>query len=79
MLKGDHMLYTWANFLGDPPGTRAVMDKGFPINYTGPKGETIRSVIIEHDCKPFTLSARVDRGNTVGRVIEKRFQIFCGD
>ncbi len=77
--KGQYILYTWANVLGEPAGTPSILDKGFPVTYIGAKGETTRTVIIEHDCRPFVLSARVDRGNTTGRVLEKRFQIFCGD
>lgn len=72
------MLYTWANNDQDK-GARPMMDLGWPVTYFGDKGETVRSVIINHDCQPFTLSARVDHGDKIGRVFEKTFPIFCGD
>lgn len=76
--KGQVMLYTWANNDQDK-GARAMVDVGWPVTYFSAKGETVRSIIVDHQCQAFTLSARVDRGSTTGRVLQTKFPIFCGD
>lgn len=73
-------LYVWVVAADAQQGDRAMIDKGWPINYVGLKSETVRSIIIDHDCEGFTVNARVDLDqNTVGETFQKRFNMICGD
>ncbi|PLX35820.1 MAG: hypothetical protein C0606_17125 [Hyphomicrobiales bacterium] len=56
-----------------------MVDKGWSISYVGLKGESVRSIIVDHDCNPFVLHARVDNGETIGKEYEKTFNLTCGD
>lgn len=73
-------LYIWMTANGSQVGDRAMVDKGWPISYVGLKSEVVRSVIIDHECEGFTVNTRVDIDqNTLGKTLEKRFDITCGD
>ena len=57
----------------------AFVDKGWSISYVGLTGETVRSIIVDHDCNPVTLHARIDAGDVIGREVTKELNITCGD
>lgn len=78
MPKGQLILYASADRDQDK-GARPMVDVGWPITYFSAKGERVRSLIVDHMCQPFTLSVRVGRGNAMGRIMETKFPIFCGD
>lgn len=72
-------LYVWVTAVDAQTGDRAMIDKGWPINYVGQKSETVRSIIIEHGCEGFIVNARVDIDeNNVGETHTKQFNITCG-
>jgi|GEM_PF-3152019 len=72
------LLLTWATSPYDPHGPFLV-DKGWAISYVGLTGEVTRTIVVDHDCEPFTLHARVDRGDAIGEEFSKEFNIWCGD
>jgi len=61
--------------VGDPP----MLDTGFPINFIGNKGQTVRTVVIEHNCEGFTIEAYTMIGDKRVSELTKTFNITCGD
>lgn len=73
-------LYVWVTADSSQVGDRAMVDKGWSISYIGLKSEVVRSVVIDHECEGITLNTRMDIDqNTLGKTLEKRFDITCGD
>ena len=60
---------------GDPP----KLDTGFPINYIGAMGQTVRTVVVEHNCNGFTIDASTFIGDKRVSQLTKTFNITCGD
>ena len=38
-----------------------------------------KTIIVDHDCQPFALHARVDVGDQIGKEHVKEFNLWCGD
>lgn len=74
------MLLVWVRRPFDEPGTPAMVDTGWPLNYIGHTGQVVRSLVIDHDCNPVELHARVDDGQgNQGNEFIKTFNLTCGD
>ncbi len=73
------LLLTWVTDPFAEMGTPSKVDMGWPITYVGLNGEVTRSIIVDHDCGPFTLHARVDVGDSFGKEYVKEFNLTCGD
>ena len=61
--------------VGDPP----MLDTGYPINFIGNLCQTVRTVVIEHNCEGFTIDAYTMVGDKKISVLSKTFNITCGD
>jgi hypothetical protein len=83
---GKNQLYENAPFLyitvtgmdwkqGDPP----MVDIGFPINYIGATGQTVRTLVVDHNCNGFTIEAYTMIGDKRVSELTKTFNITCGD
>ena len=72
-------LYVWATNHLSEQADMTLVDRGWPIVFVGNTGEVVRTVVIDHDCNGFEVHARVDRGDTIGQEVVKRFDLTCGD
>lgn len=61
--------------VGDPP----LLDTGYPIFTVGEQAQIVRSVIVDHACAGFTLTAKVMVENQLIDEYSKDFPVFCGD
>lgn len=78
LYENGEFLIVWVTDPFDEHGP-AKVDKGWPISYVGLTGEVVRSIIIDHDCGPVLLHARVSTDSKTGKEWYQKLNITCGD
>ena len=81
LIEGDQpFLRVWAidASLEDPGRTLAELT--WPMSFVGHTGTVIRTLVVDHNCAPVDIVARIDTADgTPGPETTHRFDLMCGD